>query len=146
MSATAVAGRPPWGWRLVAWLALAMVALMSLPVLLAAALPGLVSVMIAWIAIAGMLAYAHGHRARPLWFWRLFAPLVSLFIMWDLGAYLGRLGATAGAGLEMRGPALAVLVVWLPLNISACVALLRHAELLRTAQRSAMRNLEGVFA
>ena len=140
------AGRPAWGWRLLAWLTAATIGLMSVPALLAVSLVGLIGIVPAWLAVAGLLAYAYGRPARPLAFWRLFAPILSLYIMWDLGGYLGRMATIRLNGAEIGGPTIATLAFWLPLNVFACIGLLRHAEILRGRQRLAKRELESVFA
>ncbi|HEY0130380.1 MAG TPA: hypothetical protein VGB57_03170 [Allosphingosinicella sp.] len=138
--------RPAWPWRLLAWVLLVLGAAISLPALLVTPISGLVYIVLAWTALGGVLAYAYGRRARPLWFWRIFAPLLSLYTMWDLGGHSGRFVAALRNGPEMSGAHISIFVVAVPLNILLCIALLRHAQLLRGGQRSAMRDLEAVFA
>ena len=138
--------RPAWPWRLLAWVLLFAGAAISLPALLLTPVSKLYYIPIVWVAIGGAVAYAYGRAARPLWFWRLFSCLISLYTMWDVGRYLGRFATTLRDGSEMSGSAMATVFIGVPLIILLCIALLRHAQLLRGEQRSAMRDLEGVFA
>jgi hypothetical protein len=100
-----------------------------------------------WIAIGGAFAYAYGWRARPLWVWRAFALLYNLFIMIGLGRMAGLMVGTGRAapgsvdGWDWTGFAVAVLICWL-----VCIALLRHARLLRGAERRMAQSYERIFA
>lgn len=138
--------RPAWPWRLLAWVLLLTGAAISLLALLVTPVSKLYYMPIGWVALGGAMAYAYGRAARPLWFWRLFSCLLSLYTMWDVGRYLGGFATTVRDGSEMSGSTIAIVFVVVPLYILLCIALLRHAQLLRGGQRSAMRDLEGVFA
>ncbi|HYJ82924.1 MAG TPA: hypothetical protein VEW26_08810 [Allosphingosinicella sp.] len=139
-------GRPVWPWRLFAWLVFAAGGLVSLAAVILTSAVGMVYIAIVWIALAGVLAYAYGHAARPLWFWRLFALLLSVYTMWDMGGYLARFAGAFRNGPEPSASSIVILAVIVPVNLLVCVALLRHAQLLRGEQRSAIRDLGSVFA
>jgi len=100
-----------------------------------------------WIAMGGTFAYAYGRRARPLWAWRAFALLYNLFIMVGLGRMAGLMIGTGRAnpgsvdGWLWAGFAVAVAICWL-----VCIALLRHARLLRGAERRMAQSYERIFA
>lgn len=138
--------RPRWPWRLLAWTVLIFAGLMQLPAVVRSGAPSL-QMVINWLAIAGTLAYAHGWPARPLWFWRVFALLFSFYTMATLGRLVGPFVA-----IVRRAPeALAVsdwtiLLSTLALCFLVCIALLRHAGLLRGRQRQRARMYEEIFA
>jgi hypothetical protein len=144
------AGRPPrpaWGWRLLAWTALVTAGLMSLPTLPSMGVKGWLLAAVNWIAIGGTLSYAYGLRPRSLWFWRFFALPFSVYTVGTLGMIVGR--AIAYVRFDPRPTPVSgwiLIAATLLMCISVCVALLRHAELLRARQRSAIRDLEAVFA
>ena len=139
--------RPAWPWRLLAYTILVVAGLMSLPTVLRLGAMAWLFAIPTWLAIGGTLAYAHGWRARPLWFWRIFALCFSLYTMATLGRLFGRFAATARDAPE--GLTLVdwiILSLTLPLCSLVCVALLRHAELLRARQRRMAKMYGRIFA
>jgi hypothetical protein len=138
--------KPAWGWRLLAYAMLVTAGLMNLPAVVLDDVFGLIFyVFPTWIALAGLFGYAYGWRARPLWLWRVFAPLFSLYTMARLGAELGPFLTAIGDG---AGPARARVFAFgltVPLCFLTCIALLRQAELLRGHRRAESRNLERIF-
>jgi hypothetical protein len=140
------AAKPAWGWRLLGWTNLILVGLMPLPNLPLMSTKGLLLTAPMYVAIAGTLSYAYGHAARPLWFWRIFALLFSLYTMVNLGPLLRAFSAALWSAPEVLGVrALSMAVGTLAICFLVCIALLRHAELLRGRQRAESRNLERIF-
>ncbi len=140
-------GRPAWGWRLLAWWTFVVVGLFSLPGLPATGGWGWLLAASNYVAIAGTFSYAYARAPRPLWFWRVFASIFSLYTMASLGPLLHAFVSaawTAPEQLSWRDWSVSTLTLVLCFLI--CIALLRHAQLLQGRQRSAMRDLEGVFA
>jgi hypothetical protein len=139
--------RPAWGWRVLAWTTLIVAGLMTLPSLPAMGPKGWMLAASNWIAIGGTFSYAYGLRPRPLWGWRVFALWFSFYTVGTLGILVGRV-----AGYVRFDPRPTPVSGWilvaaiLSVCVSVCIALLRHAELLRGRQRSANRTLEGIFA
>jgi hypothetical protein len=147
MSAKAVAERPVWGWRLLAWYMLLSIGLMSLPKLPFMDVTGWMLAASNYVAIVGLLSYAYGRRARPLWFWRVFALLFSFYTMASLGPLLRAFTSALWAAPEqLNGRDWTLSLGPIVVCFLVCVGLLRHAELLRGRQRSAGRALEQVFA
>ncbi|HEX8307757.1 MAG TPA: hypothetical protein VF645_04995 [Allosphingosinicella sp.] len=141
------AERPAWGWRLLAWATFILTVLMPLPGLVAAGPKSLMMAAPNWIAIVGTFSYAYGRQPRFLLFWRVFALPFSFYTVAMIGTVAGR--AANFARYDPRPtPAGGWILVAATIVICAsiCIALLRHARLLRGAQRSAIRDLEGVFA
>jgi hypothetical protein len=139
--------RPARGWQFLAWAMVVVVGLVNLPTVATAGVSDRIFYIIpTWTALGGLLAYAYGLRARPLWFWRGFAPLFSLLTMAQLGAGLGRVLARIGNGTEPDNASVFAFALSAPLIFLTCIGLLRHARLLRARERSARRELEGVFA
>lgn len=139
--------KPFWPWRALAFTMLIVIGLLALPSLLAVGPVGWLFSLVNWIAIAGTFAYAYGRRPRPLWFWRGFALLFSLYAMASLGRLLGRFATTF-----FQAPTWPSLAIWttvtttLALYSLVSVALLRHAELLRARQRQLTKMYEKIFA
>ncbi|HEU0098122.1 MAG TPA: hypothetical protein VFQ67_05030 [Allosphingosinicella sp.] len=139
--------RPAWGWRLLAWTSFILVVLMPLPVVLAAGPKSWTMPALNWIAVVGAFSYAYGREPRFLLFWRIYALPFSFYTVGTLGIVF----ATTIDFLRNH-PASTALAIWtitvptLIVCTSVCIALLRHARLLRGAQRAVVRDLEGVFA
>jgi hypothetical protein len=133
--------RPAWGWRVLAWTVLIFVVLMPLPRVLAEGPTATVA--INWTAVVGAFCYAYAREPRFLLFWRVFALPFSFYTAATLGIAVAQV-------VDHAGPRPAA--VWLILGailavcFSVCIALLRHAQFLRGRQRSAARDLAGVFA
>lgn len=139
--------RPAWGWRLLAWATLIFVVLMPLPSLVAEGPKAWTSAALNWIAVVGAFSYAYGREPRFLLFWRVFTLPFTFFTVATLGIMVARVANHARLDPRPTPAAGLILVAgMLVLCIAICVALLRHAQLLRDRQRSAMRDLEGVFA
>ncbi|HEX9965872.1 MAG TPA: hypothetical protein VGB04_12935 [Allosphingosinicella sp.] len=139
--------RPAWSWRLLAWTTLILIVLMPLPAVLAAGPKGWTMPALNWIAVVGAFSYAYGREPRFLLFWRVFALPFSFYTVASLGIVI----ATTVDFLRghSTSTSLAIWTITVPTLIvcaSLCIALLRHARLLRGAQRAAVRDLEGVFA
>jgi len=121
--------------------------LMSLPSLPSMGPKGLMLAASNWIAIAGTFSYAYGFRPRPLWGWRAFALGFSFYTVGTLGVLAGRVAGYVRYDPRPTPPSVWIIVAaTLSVCACTCIALLRHAELLRGGHRSAMRKLEGVFA
>ena len=139
--------RPAWGWRLLAWATLILTVLMALPAAAAGGWKSLISAAPNWIAVAGTFSYSYGREPRFLLFWRVFALPFSFYTVAMIGAMVGRTvivarfdpGPSPARGWVLVGATIVICV-------SICIAILRHARLLRGEQRSAMRDLGGVFA
>jgi hypothetical protein len=139
--------RPAWGWRLLAWTTLILVGLMPLPSLPLMSAKGLMLAAVNYVAIAGIFSYAYGRPPRPLRFWRIFATIFSLHTMASLGPLIHAFVAALWAAPAMlSGRDWSLSIGPLVVCSLACIALLRHSELLGSRQRSANRGLERVFA
>ena len=139
--------RPALGWRLLAWTSLILLVLMPLPGLLAAGPTAWILSAPKWIALVGLFSYAYGFEPRFLLFWRVFALPFSFYTVAMIGVLVGREANFAQLDPGSRSlPGWILVAATAVICASICVALLRHARILRGAQRSAMRDLEGVFA
>ncbi|HEX8448376.1 MAG TPA: hypothetical protein VF652_02185 [Allosphingosinicella sp.] len=139
--------RPAWGWRLLAWTSLVLAVLMPLPGVLAGGPKSWMTAAPNWIAIFGVFSYAYGSEPRFGLFWRVFALPFSFYTVAMIGGLVGREANFARLDSGSRSPTGWILVgATIVICVSICIALLRHARLLRGTQRSAMRDLEGVFA
>jgi hypothetical protein len=139
--------RPAWGWRVLAWASLILLVLVPMPGVLAAGPTAWIASTPKWIAVVGLFSYAFGLEPRFLLFWRVFALPFSFYTVAMIGVLVGR---EANFASQYPGPASMagwILIGAASVNCAAiCIALLRHARVLRGAQRSAIRDLEGVFA
>ncbi|HEX8124692.1 MAG TPA: hypothetical protein VF548_03845 [Allosphingosinicella sp.] len=139
--------RPAWGWRLLAWASLILLVLVPLPGALAAGPKVWILSAPKWIAVVGVFSYAYGFEPRFLLFWRVFALPFSFYTVAMIGVLVGR---GANFARHASGPTSVagwILIATAAINCAAiCIALLRHARLLRGRQRAAVRDLEGVFA
>ena len=139
--------RLAWGWRLLAWTTLILLVLMPLPAVLAAGPKSWAMPALNWIAVVGAFSYAYGREPRFLLFWRVFTLPFAFYTVAMLGIMVGRVANYARFDPRPTPVAGWILVVLtLIVCVSVCIALLRHARLLRGAQRAAVRDLEGVFA
>lgn len=139
--------RPAWGWRLLAWTTLIFIVLMPLPSVIAEGPKFWTTAALNWIAVVGAFCYAYGRQPRFLLFWRVFALPFSFYTVATLGVLVARVANYARYDPRPTPVAGWILIAaTLVVCISICIALLRHAQFLRGRQRTAMRDLEGVFA
>ena len=139
--------RPVWGWRLLAWTTLVLVVLSPLPSLIAEGPKSWMSAALNWIAVVGAFCYAYGREPRFLLFWRVFALPFSFYTVATLGIMIARVANYARFDPRPTPVAGWILVAGtLVVCISVCIALLRHAQLLRGGQRAVNRKLESIFA
>jgi hypothetical protein len=97
------------------------------------------------LALGGLTAYAFGRHAVPRLFWRVFAPLFSLYTMAGGGRMLGQFLAADGARPVPGHYGLAV-VTSLPVLFFTCIALLRFAGWLSSPAARKSEPLAEVFA
>jgi hypothetical protein len=139
--------RPAWGWRLLAWASLILTVLMPLPGILAGGPKSWMTAAPNWIAVVGVFSYAYGFEPRFLLFWRVFALPYCFYTVAMIGVLVGREANFARLDTGSRPLTGWILVAaTVVICASICVALLRHARLLRGRQRAALRDLEGAFA
>ena len=97
------------------------------------------------LALGGLTAYAFGRVALPRLFWRVFAPLFSLYTMASGGRTLGKLVA-AQSVRHVPGHYVWAVAVTLPVLFFTCIALLRFAGWLSTPAALKSEPLAQVFA